>query len=147
MGDYEEMDQKEAHRNGRFLCLKVNIDLKKPLKRGTVVKFKEKNLRVHFKYETLPTFYFSCGRVGHQMKDCEAIRYLSDEGFKDLEEQDLSYGAWLRASPLPRIQEEQKKKESNSSSCSISLFNLSSGQNIYDTKGKEKEIEVEEGEV
>lgn len=25
---FEEMDQKEAHRNGRFLCIKVTIDLK-----------------------------------------------------------------------------------------------------------------------
>ncbi|XP_058782089.1 uncharacterized protein LOC131656370 [Vicia villosa] len=147
LGDFEEMDLKEAHRNGRFLRLKVKVDLKKPLKRGTVIRFKEKNLRVYFKYERLPTFCFICGRVGHLMKDCEEIGDLSDESYEDLEEQDLSYGAWLRASPLPRVQEEQKKKDSTSSSCNRSLFNLSSEQSKCDPKGKGKDIEGDEGEV
>ncbi|XP_058733417.1 uncharacterized protein LOC131605033 [Vicia villosa] len=145
LGEFEEMDQKEAHRNGRFLRLKVKMNLKKPLKRGTVVRFKEKNLRVHFKYERLPTFCFVCGRIGHQLKDCEEVDEFSEEGFENLEEQDLSYGAWLRASPLPRTHEEQKKKESNSSSCSKILFNLSSGQSRCEEKGKGKE--GDEGEV
>lgn len=149
LGDFKEMDLKEAHRNGIFLRLKVKINLKQLLKRGTLVRFKEKNLQFHFKYERLPTFIFICGRVGHQMKDCEAVGDLSEEGFKDLEEQDLSYGAWLRFSPLPRAQEEQKKKESTSSSCDKSLFNISSRQSRCDAKGKEKENdkEGEEGEV
>ncbi|XP_058755655.1 uncharacterized protein LOC131628867 [Vicia villosa] len=145
IGEYEEVDQKEAHRNGRFLRIKVKMDLKKQLKRGTVVHFKEKNLRVHFKYERLPTFCFVCGKIGHQMKDCEEVGDLSEEGFENLEEQDLSFGAWLRASPLPRTFEESKKKDSNSSSCSRSLFNLSSGQSRCEGKGKEKE--GDEGEV
>ncbi|CAK8560512.1 unnamed protein product [Lathyrus sativus] len=57
----------------------------------------------------------------------------------------MSYDAWLRAHPLPRIQEDQKKKESNSSSCNKSLFNISSWQSRCETKGKGKE--GDEGEV
>ncbi|XP_058742109.1 uncharacterized protein LOC131614556 [Vicia villosa] len=106
IGTFEKMDQKEAHKNGRFLRIKVTMDLKQPLKRGTVVKFKEKILRVHFKYERLPTFCFVCGRIGHQLKDCEALGDISEGGVKDIEEQDLSFGLWLRASPLPRAMEE-----------------------------------------
>ncbi|XP_058764208.1 uncharacterized protein LOC131637617 [Vicia villosa] len=147
LGSFEEMDHKEAHKNGRFLRIKATIDLKQPLKRGTVVRFKEKNLRVHFKYERLPTFCFICGRLGHQLKDCEAAEDLSEEGFKDLDEQELSYGAWLRSSPLPKLPEDQVKRESNSSSCNKSLFNISSGQSRCSTKGKEKENEGGEGEV
>ncbi|CAI8609824.1 unnamed protein product [Vicia faba] len=67
LGVFEEMDQKEAHKNGRFLRIKVTIHLKQPLKRGTIVRFKDKNLCVHFKYEILPTFCFICGRVRHQL--------------------------------------------------------------------------------
>lgn len=74
------MDQKEAHRNGRFLRVNVKIDLKHPLKRGIMVRFKDKILRVRFKYGRLPTFCFVCGRVGHQLKDCEAVGDLSEEG-------------------------------------------------------------------
>lgn len=48
------------------------MDLKQPLKRGTMVRFNDKNLRVHFKYEKLPTFRFVCGRLGHKIKDYEA---------------------------------------------------------------------------
>lgn len=111
----------------------------------TIVRFKEKNLRVHFKYKRLDTFYFICGRIGHQMKDCEEVWDLSDDGFENLEEHDFSYGAWLRASHFRIIQEKQKKKESNSSSCSKSLFNISSGQSRCEVRGKEKE--GDEGEV
>lgn len=74
------------------MMIKVLIDLNLPLKREIMVKFKEKNLRVHFKYERLPTFCFVCGRIGHQLKDCEALEDLTEEGFEELEEQDLSFG-------------------------------------------------------
>ncbi|XP_058734335.1 uncharacterized protein LOC131606068 [Vicia villosa] len=148
LGEYVEMDQREAHRNGRFLRVKAKIDLKQPLKRGTVIRFKEKNLRVYFKYERLPTFCFVCGRLGHQIKDCEEIENLGEEGYEDLEEKELSYGAWLRASPLPKAVEEQKRKESNSSSCSKSLFSISSSHSRCDNKSKLKEGEEgEEGEM
>ncbi|XP_058757456.1 uncharacterized protein LOC131630719 [Vicia villosa] len=143
LGKFEEMDTKEANRIDRFLRLKVTIDLKMPLKRGTVVRFKDKNLRVFFKYERLPTFCFVCGRLGHQLKDCESTGDLGDEGFEDIKENDLLYGQWIRASPLPRVNEEVRKKDSNSSSCSKSLFNLSSGQSKCEARGKEKEGEGE----
>ncbi|XP_058740824.1 uncharacterized protein LOC131623919 [Vicia villosa] len=143
IGVFEEMDQKEAHKNGRFLRVKVKMDLKQPLKRGTVVKFKDKTLRIHFKYERLPTFCFVCGRIGHQLKDCESLGDISEEGFEDIEEQDLSFGLWLRASPLPRITEEQHRKDSSSGTCSRSLFNISSSQSKCGSKGKEKEDEAE----
>lgn len=69
---------------------------------------------------------------------------LSDEGFEDIEEQDLAFVAWLRASPLLRIQE-YVKKEASSSSCNKYLFNISSSQSRCETIGKSKE--AEEGEV
>ncbi|XP_058784594.1 uncharacterized protein LOC131659420 [Vicia villosa] len=143
IGTFEEMDAKEAHRNGRFLRVKVTLDLKEPLKRGTVVTFKEKKIRVHFKYERLPIFCFICGRMGHQIKDCEAIEELNEEGFEDIEEQDLAFGQWLRASPLPKITDESKKRESSSSLSSKDLFNVSSSQSRCETKGKDKEEEAE----
>lgn len=74
------------------------------------MKFKENNLRVHFKFKRLPILCFVCGRIGHQLKDCEALEELDDEGFEEIEEQELLYGQWLRVSPLPRIIEEQKKR-------------------------------------
>lgn len=71
IGVFEEMDQREGTRNGRSLRVKVAVYLRKPLKRGTVIRYQGKDLRVFFKYERLPTFCFACGRIGHQIKDCE----------------------------------------------------------------------------
>ncbi|CAI8612526.1 unnamed protein product [Vicia faba] len=95
IGSFEEMDVKEAHRNGRFLRIKVSVDLKEPLKREAMVTFKERKIRVHFKYERLSTFCFVCGRMGHQIKDCKAVENLNEEGFEELEEQDLAFWQWL----------------------------------------------------
>lgn len=147
LGTFEEIYQKEAHGNIRFLRIKVTMDLKQPLKRGIVVHFKERNLRVHFKYECLPTFCFVCRRIGHQLKDCEAMVDLGEEDFEDLDEQDLSFGLWLRASPLPKIIEEPKKKDSSSSTCNKSLLNNSTSHSRCKSKGKGKEgngVEVEQ---
>ncbi|CAI8606586.1 unnamed protein product [Vicia faba] len=104
LGSFEEMDMKDAHPIDRFLRIKVTIDLRNPLKRGTVVKFKEKSLRVHFKYERLPTFCFVCRRIGHQLKDYKALEDLNEEGFEDIEEQELSYGQ-------SRCETKEKEKE------------------------------------
>lgn len=71
-----------------------------------VVRFKDKSLRVHFKYEILSTFCFACGRIRHQLKDYEALGDLSEKGYEDLDEQDLSFRIWLTASLLPRSVEE-----------------------------------------
>lgn len=143
IGSFEEMDNKEACRTGRFLRIKVTIDQKKPLKRGTVVKFKEKDKRVHFKYERLPTFCFMCERLGLQLKDCESLEELTKEGYEELEEQDFSYGQWLRASPLSKMTEDQKKKDSSSGTCSKSLFSSSTSQSKCSPKGKENNEDVE----
>lgn len=83
--------------------------------------------------------------MGHQLKDCEAIEDLGEEGFKDLEEKETSYGVWLRASRLPKVAEDQRKKDITSGSCSKSLFNVSSSHNHCGTRNKTKE--GEEGEV
>lgn len=78
MGEYVDMDMKEGYMNVRFLRIKVIADWRKALKIGTLVKFKEKNLRVHFKYERLPTFCYICGKIGHQLKDCDSLEDLNE---------------------------------------------------------------------
>lgn len=65
---------------------------------------------------------------------------LGEEGYEDVFEQELSYGMWLRAYPLPMVYEEQRNKDLSFGRCSKSLFNLSSSQSICGTKrGKKKE--------
>ncbi|CAI8601010.1 unnamed protein product [Vicia faba] len=108
-----------------------------------MVKFKEKNVKVHFKYERLPTFCFACGRIGRQLKDCETLEELNEEGFEEIEEQELAFGQRIQASPLPKTVEDQKKMETSSEDCSKNLFNASSGKRRFDSNAKEISEEPE----
>lgn len=146
IGKFVEVDPKDVNRLGKFLRVKAEIDLKKPLKRGTVIKYQGKSLRVFFKYERLPNFCYICGRVGHQIKDCDEREGHEDVDFDDIEEKDLPFGLWMRASPLPRITGEIKTEQS-SSSCTRSLFSDSSNSRGTPIRSGEREVEVEQLQV
>ncbi|KAL5746204.1 hypothetical protein ACOSP7_027350 [Xanthoceras sorbifolium] len=61
---------------GKFLRVKVRIDITKPLKRGIRVWLEEFKTMITspIKYEKLPEFCFTCGLVGHSLKE-----YLDEE--------------------------------------------------------------------
>lgn len=54
----------------RQVKIQVELDLTKPLLRGTRLNYKHTEIWVEFKYEQLPIFYFYCGIVGHNEKLC-----------------------------------------------------------------------------
>jgi hypothetical protein len=144
IGQFEETDPLERNQTGRFLRLKVLIDLRKPLKRGTVIKSQDRSLKVYFKYERLPNFCFVCGRIGHQLKECDEAGDLEEAGYEELEEKELGFGPWMRASPLPKPSFEPRK-ESSSGACSKNLFeSTSTSKNDGSEKGKGTEVEVEQ---
>jgi hypothetical protein len=129
---------------GMFLRIRVLLDLKMPLVRGTLVCYQGRNIRVFFKYERLSTFCFNCGRIGHQKKTCEDNEE-EEEGFGEVEEKQYSFGPWLRASPPPKINCEE---DSNSSSCRKSLFACPSSSIVEESepiKGKEVKVEQNKG--
>jgi hypothetical protein len=142
IGKFVEVDSKEGHRLGKFLRLKTTVDLRKPLKRGTVINFQGKKLQVFFKYERLPTFCYVCGRIGHQIKDCEEVESKDDEGYNDIEEKELPYGSWLKASPLPKVSGDIKKEQSPSS-CNKSLFSETSTSKGESKESSAKGLEIE----
>lgn len=79
--------------SGLLIKMLVEVDLTKPLMRGTHLRFDEDSVWVEFRYEKLPTFCFYCGVVGHQEKSC---------GKKTLDAQkdeirEGQFGEWLRA--------------------------------------------------
>ncbi|KAL3729434.1 hypothetical protein ACJRO7_026535 [Eucalyptus globulus] len=47
--------------------VKVELELSAPLKTGALVKIGNRNLWVEFKYECLPHFCYSCGRIDHSV--------------------------------------------------------------------------------
>lgn len=134
IGKFVEADQRECNRSGRFLRIKVALDLHKPIKRGTILKYQGRNLWIFFKYERLPNFCFGCGRIGHQFKECEEVVGKEDGSYSEVQELDLTYGAWMRASPLPKIFTEAKK-EPSSGTCSKSLFPSTSSSKCNENGG------------
>lgn len=73
---------------GKFLRIRVEMDISKPLLRGRFITVEGKKSWVHFKYERLPTLYFKCGVIKHSQKGCPIAS--NDNGQNQ-------YGVWLRA--------------------------------------------------
>ncbi|KAK3424319.1 hypothetical protein EUGRSUZ_F01116 [Eucalyptus grandis] len=49
---------------------RVDIDLSQPLKQGKLIRVVDKLLWLDFRYERLPHFYYSCGKLGHYATYC-----------------------------------------------------------------------------
>ena len=70
--------------------VRVDLPIEKPLRRdGYVTNMDGERCWVSFKYERLPTFCFTCRKIGHDDKHCGI----------EIEKQPLErqYGEWMRA--------------------------------------------------
>ncbi|KAL5851494.1 hypothetical protein ACOSQ3_006612 [Xanthoceras sorbifolium] len=81
---------------GKFLRIRVAIDIQKPLKRVLQVKLEgmmeEKTLLL--KYERLPEYCFCCRLLGHGFKECPGEKEESGPRAND----EFRFGTWLIAS-------------------------------------------------
>lgn len=80
-------------KDGRYAKMLVDVDLSKPMPRGTSVSFEGDKYWVWFRYEQLPTFCLYCGRMGHGERHCE----VKVEDAKKGELNEGQFGLWLRA--------------------------------------------------
>nr|XP_023913473.1 uncharacterized protein At4g02000-like [Quercus suber] len=80
---------------GRYLRIRVDIDISQPLSRGRFVDLGGSDpLWISFQYERLPVYCYWCGILNHDEKDCQT--WIDSGGSLKKEEQ--QYGPWLRAS-------------------------------------------------
>ena len=96
MGRFIELDKRaNQFDQAKFLRIRVELPVEKPLRRGgNIVGMEGDKYWVHFKYERLPTFCFFCGKMGHDLKHCNACL--------DRQNVTAQYGDWLRASGSSR---------------------------------------------
>lgn len=64
------MIAKTGEKEGRHVKILAKLDLSKPLMRGTMLKHKQSEFWILFKYEQLPIFYYYCGCIGHNERGC-----------------------------------------------------------------------------
>lgn len=96
MGVVSRAEQKGDIIGGDFLPIRVGINVSKPLCRGRKVLLGQgKEEWVSFKYEKLPNFYYWCGLVSHDDKECSI--WLASKGALSSDQQ--GYGPWLQAYP------------------------------------------------
>lgn len=92
MGRYIAGDgRKGAMDQARYLRIRVEIPVEKPLHRGGIVTSPEgKRFWVDYRYERLSNFYFVCRRMGHDKRVCPYRQ--AGKG-----EETPQYGEWLKA--------------------------------------------------
>lgn len=77
MGAVEEVEVEEDGIGwGRYLRIRVHVDLTKPLEWGRTLQRGGRPIWVNFKYEKLPMFCFYCGCILHGNKECRGNRNL-----------------------------------------------------------------------
>lgn len=73
VGEFMELEQDDnGSAVGQFLCIKIRLDISKPLMRGvSLVAFEGKEpIWCPIVYEFLPEFCYVCGIIGHTDKMC-----------------------------------------------------------------------------
>ncbi|KAE9450366.1 hypothetical protein C3L33_17734, partial [Rhododendron williamsianum] len=95
IGTLISVDNREVvGERGRFIRIRVEVPLDKPLKRGGFISLGGGDkLWVDYKFERLNSFCFYCGSLAHEMGDC-ALK-TTDEEKGAIKE--VKYGPWLKA--------------------------------------------------
>ncbi|KAL5804454.1 hypothetical protein ACOSQ3_031254 [Xanthoceras sorbifolium] len=77
---------------GKYLRVRVRIDITKPLRHGLRLDLGEDEASfLLVRYEKLHDHCFHCGKIGHLFRECLGDSHIHGETKQD-------YGAWLRAS-------------------------------------------------
>jgi hypothetical protein len=103
IGAVEEVEiDSDGKAVGKFLRVKVKLNITKPILRGSMIEIDESGRTgwCPFAYEYLPDFCYVCGIIGHTEKEC---KHKLDRGER------AQYGSWLRADVERRWGEDRSR--------------------------------------
>ena len=97
IGKVEELDVPVSGQGyGRFLRVRVKVEIGQPLYRGRLIDLKDRDpIWVAFCYERLPLFCYKSSKLNHDERDCQGKS--KSKGIQRSKES--QYGAWLKANP------------------------------------------------
>lgn len=135
---------------GKFLRMRISVDIKKPLKKIVILEHKEMKEEESTKcnneddipmvvyYKRLPDFCFSCRHIGQQYREC--IHYKSQSKDK------LAYDPWLKAITMANRLKQIKGKDSWNLECSQPNTKVPDGTNtkLILSIGSKKQHDLEE---
>ena len=78
---------------GKYLRVRVEIDITEPLPRGKKIKLGGRSIWVYFKYERLPLFCYGCGRLWHGGGECP----VNNKSLGGVHSRMDQFGPWLWA--------------------------------------------------
>nr|XP_023888271.1 uncharacterized protein LOC112000387 [Quercus suber]POE66435.1 uncharacterized protein CFP56_29282 [Quercus suber] len=104
IGELVEVDCKAfTLEQSRFLRIRVEVPLNKPLRRGVpVINPEGEEIKVAFWYERLVGWCFNYGQIGHEQGDCPLP--------VSVEQDERPYGEWLKAGYRTRSAESSKEQ-------------------------------------
>ncbi|KAL5829026.1 hypothetical protein ACOSQ3_018494 [Xanthoceras sorbifolium] len=109
IGDVVEIPVDTKDCWGKFMRVKVGIDVTKPLRRGMKVWISEFDvmITVLLRYERLPDFCYACGLVGHSFLEC--MNKMAK--LEAMESSSPKFGGWLRATPAAKVTGRDQRRD------------------------------------
>ncbi|TXG69259.1 hypothetical protein EZV62_004194 [Acer yangbiense] len=114
IGEVIEIPSESRDCWGKFLRVKVRIDISRPLKRWLRLSLDKSGnvVVVGLKYERMPEFCFACGRVGHGINECSDIEAKKEA----MEGNNPRFGLWMRAPTTDKPKDKSSSQLSGGSS-------------------------------
>ncbi|TXG73753.1 hypothetical protein EZV62_002332 [Acer yangbiense] len=137
LGEVVEIPLESKECWGKYMRVKVRLDILKPLKRWLRPKLGKSDeiTMVGLRYERLPDFYYTCGRIGHVLQECqdEDARKLA------LESTQTRFGSWMKA------QTGEKLKSRNNSQMFGSSLKKSRSLDLFREDDREGSVSLKQG--